>query len=97
MTALGLLSALPWHAWWAWATLALSLGVLEALLPGFVFLGFASGAAMVALAALLFPGLPPAWLAVGFAAGSLATWIALRAAFRSPRDRVRHWDSDIND
>ena len=30
--------------WWAWVILGFALGVLEIMVPGFIFLGFAIGA-----------------------------------------------------
>ena len=34
--------------WWVWVCIALALGVVELLAPGFIFLGFAIGALVVA-------------------------------------------------
>jgi hypothetical protein len=34
-----------WHLWWVWLAAALGLAILEILVPGFIFLGFAVGAA----------------------------------------------------
>ena len=38
-----------WSLWWVWGVIALGLAIIEILLPGFVFLGFAIGAAAVAV------------------------------------------------
>ena len=38
-----------WTIWWVWLCAALVLGILEVLVPGFVFLGFAIGALAVSL------------------------------------------------
>ena len=35
-----------WRIWWIWLAGALVLAILEVLLPGFIFLGFAIGAAI---------------------------------------------------
>ena len=35
--------------WWIWLAAALVLAILEVLAPGFIFLGFAIGAAFMAL------------------------------------------------
>ena len=46
-----------WQVWWVWVAGGFLLGVLEVLAPGFIFLGFALGAVLVALpvmVALLF-------------------------------------------
>ena len=33
-----------WNVWWVWIVAGFSLGVLEILAPGYIFLGFAIGA-----------------------------------------------------
>ena len=33
-----------WAVWWVWVVAGFALGVVEVLLPGFIFLGFAIGA-----------------------------------------------------
>ncbi|WP_316247508.1 hypothetical protein ROLI_023000 [Roseobacter fucihabitans] len=83
--------------WWVWMAAALVLAVIEVLVPGFIFLGFALGAlAMVALV-LVAPGLAaPALLAI-FAGLSLLAWIALRMLFRSQSSGARVVHEDIND
>ncbi len=86
-----------WSLWWVWLAAALALGILEILAPGFIFLGFAIGAALVGLL-LLTPvsiGLP-ALLAV-FAILSLGAWIVLRFMFRREGGDARHVHHDIND
>lgn len=52
-----------WQLWWVWAVAGLVLGILEVLAPGYIFLGFAAGAAVVGL--LLLVGGPFAAWAVG--------------------------------
>ena len=68
--------------WWVWLSGALVLAILEILSPGFMFLGFAIGAAIVAgiVALPVSPGLPA--LAAIFAGLSLIAWIALRHDIR---------------
>lgn len=86
-----------WSQWWVWMAAALLLGILEVLAPGFIFLGFAIGAAMVGLL-LLTPvtiGLPA--LLTVFAVLSLLAWVILRRTFRSPGGNARMIDNDIND
>ena len=90
------MEAALWQMWWVWAAAALGLAILEMVIPGFVFLGFACGAALVGLVVLLpvSPGLT-ALLAI-FAGFSLAAWIVLRRLFRTPDDQTRVIREDIN-
>ena len=85
-----------WSLWWIWAAAALILGMVEIILPGFVFLGFAIGAAIVAV--LLLIGIAPGltMLLVIFAALSLLAWIVLRRIFRLPHGQVRIVREDVN-
>ena len=88
-----------WTTWWAWLALALALGILELLLPGFIFLGFSIGALAVTLLLLLDGGIIsslPALLLV-FAILSLAAWLALRRIFALPKGQVKTFDHDINE
>ena len=84
--------------WWVWLAAALVLGILEMLVPGFIFLGFAIGAAVVGLALLGPLGLLslPAILLV-FAVVSLIAWLGLRKYFALPKGQVKTFDHDIND
>lgn len=92
-----------WTEWWMWLVAACVLGILELLVPAFVFLGFAIGAALTGL--VLWTGVPPAgWMAgslphhlLVWAVASLAGWLVLRAAFGRKRGQVKIWDRDIND
>ncbi len=85
-----------WTIWWAWAAIALVLAILEVILPGYIFLGFAGGAVLTALVAPVFaPGLPTTM--VVFAIASAVTYIALRKAFGMRGGNVKIWDRDIND
>jgi membrane protein implicated in regulation of membrane protease activity len=89
--------------WWVWAVAAAVLAALEALLPGWVLLGFAIGAAALALA--LLAGGPLAAMIAGsaplallaFALLSLAAWLLLRRIFGVRRGQVKLWDRDINE
>ena len=85
-----------WQLWWIWAAASLVLAMLEIVVPGFIFLGFACGAALVALLVLLpvTPGLT--MLLAIFAGLSLAAWIALRRIFRRRDDQTRVIREDIN-
>lgn len=86
-----------WSLWWIWLAGALILAILEVAVPGFIFLGFSIGAALVGLLLLtsLSPGLP-ALLAI-FAILSLIAWAILRRAFRRPGGQARMFHKDIND
>ncbi|MHA6261587.1 NfeD family protein [Arenibacterium sp. CAU 1754] len=87
-----------WSIWWIWLSAALLLGIVEILLPGFVFLGFAIGALIVSL--LLYAvgavfTLPV--LVLIFAALSLVAWLVLRKMFALPRGQVKTFNHDINE
>lgn len=86
-----------WSLWWVWGAAALILGILEVLVPGFVFLGFAIGALAVALLLLntgLTLGLPA--LLLIFALLSLVAWLVLRRVFALPKGQVKRFHDDIN-
>ena len=87
-----------WTLWWVWGAAALVLAILEVLVPGFVFLGFAAGALAVSLLLLntgIAVGLP--LLLLIFAALSLLAWLVMRRVFSGPGSRVRTFEDDIND
>jgi membrane protein implicated in regulation of membrane protease activity len=92
-----------WDQWWVWGAAALILAVGEVLLPSFVLLGFAIGAALVGL--ILLVGGPLAiWLAGSlplmlliFAFVSLISWLMLRRWVGVYRGQVKSFDHDIND
>ncbi len=84
--------------WWVWLAVAIALGVVEVLLPGFIFLGFALGAlVMAALVGLVTGSLTVAMSLAAFAALSLLAWIVLRLAFRRQSSGARRVLHDIND
>ncbi|UOA26969.1 hypothetical protein [Pseudosulfitobacter sp. DSM 107133] len=84
--------------WWVWLAVAIALGVVEVLLPGFIFLGFALGAlAMAALVGLVTSSMTVAMSLAAFAALSLLAWIVLRLAFRRQSSGARRVMHDIND
>ncbi|WP_170403349.1 NfeD family protein [Ruegeria arenilitoris] len=87
-----------WLTWWVWLAAALALGILEVALPGFIFLGFAIGAAITGIL-LVIPGLAPNLpvLLFIFATLSLIAWLVLRRMFALPHGQVRTFDHDIND
>ncbi len=84
--------------WWAWIVLGFALGVLEILVPGFIFLGFAIGAVLTGLlvATGLVPAGPMALLLI-FAVLSVIAWLALRRTMGIREGQVKVWDRDIND
>jgi membrane protein implicated in regulation of membrane protease activity len=89
--------------WWIWASAALVLAVAEVILPGFVLLGFAIGAGVVALI-LLVGGPLAVWLAgslpvllLVFAVVSLVAWLSLRRWLGVYKNQVRNFDHDINE
>lgn len=87
-----------WTVWWVWLVAGFALGVLEILAPGFIFLGFAIGAAAtgILLAVGLLGGSLPLLLVV-FAALSLLAWFVLRATVGVHKHQVKIWTKDIND
>lgn len=92
-----------WGEWWVWAVAAILLGIGEVLLPSFVLLGFAVGAAVVALV-LLVGGPLAVWLAgslpvllLAFAVISLLSWLGLRMWLGVRRGQVKTFDRDINE
>jgi len=83
--------------WWVWICIALALGVVELLAPGFIFLGFGLGALAMVGVVLLAPGINvPALLAL-FAVLSLIGWIVLRLGFRKQSSGARIITKDVND
>ena len=84
--------------WWVWLSLALLLGIVEIMMPGFIFLGFALGAIVMALLVAILPNTLGAPVAIAIFAGlSLIAWIALRVGFRKQGSDARIITHDIND
>jgi len=87
-----------WTEWWVWMSGALVLATLEVLIPGYIFLGFAIGAAMMGL--LILFGVSATGLAltlVVFAVLSLISYLAMRKYFGLKTGQVKIWDTDVND
>lgn len=83
--------------WWAWVILGFALGVLEVLVPGFIFLGFAIGAVVTGvLVGLGVPAGLPALILI-FAVVSVVAWLILRRVVGVRDGQVKVWDRDIND
>ena len=71
-----------WAMWWVWVVAGFALGVVEVLLPGFIFLGFAIGAVITGvLVGIGLLGANVAALVLVFALASLAAWFVLRQMF----------------
>lgn len=87
-----------WLTWWIWLAAALALGILEVALPGFIFLGFAIGAAITGVL-LAIPGIAPSLpvLLLIFSTLSLVAWLVLRRMFSLPHGQVKTFDRDINE
>lgn len=83
--------------WWVWLCAALALGVVELLLPGSIFLGFALGALAMALVVAIFAPANVAVLLALFAMLSLVAWIGLRLVFRRQSSGSRIVTRDINE
>ncbi len=87
-----------WSAWWVWMAAAAALGILEMLVPAWVFLGFALGAAMMGgLLALGWLTLNAAWSLLLFAVLSLVAYLILRRLLGMKKGQVKVWTTDIND
>ncbi len=86
------------HVWWVWVVAGFGLGVLEVIVPGFIFLGFAIGAVLTgALIGLQVLHGGPALLLLVFAVVSVAAWAVLRRAVGVREGQVKIWHKDIND
>ena len=87
--------------WWGWAIAAVVLAAAELAFTGWILLGFAIGAALMALhaatswPAFLATSLPVSLLA--FAVLSLLAWLALRAVLGVREGQVKRFDRDINE
>jgi|AntAceMinimDraft_12_1070368.scaffolds.fasta_scaffold137080_2 membrane protein implicated in regulation of membrane protease activity len=83
--------------WWIWISVALILGLIEVILPGNIFLGFALGALAMVPVVLAIPGAGTSLLLAIFAGFSLAAWIILRVLFRKQSSGARIVKRDINE
>jgi membrane protein implicated in regulation of membrane protease activity len=84
--------------WWVWMVAGLGLAILEVMLPGYIFAGFAVAAVInggLIWLGLLGESLPV--MLVVFAVISIAAWAGLRAAFGKNLGEVKRWKTDIND
>jgi membrane protein implicated in regulation of membrane protease activity len=85
------------YLWWVWMAAAVLLLVLEVLAPGFIFLGFAIGAAVVGLWLLAGYAISWVWLLLIFAVVSLVSWLVLRQVVGVRKGQIKLWDRDINE
>ena len=89
--------------WWVWIAAGLVLAILEVLVPGFLFAGFAVGA--VVTGAWMGFGLPgTAWVAaslvdalVVFAIVSVVGWLGMRQVLGVRQGQMKRIDHDINE
>lgn len=86
-----------WLLWWVWIAFALVLGLVELMLPGFIALGFAIGAAIMGIIVAVGAGLSLPQSLLAFAVLSLLAWLGLRRFFALRTGQVKHFDHDVND
>ena len=82
--------------WSIWGIIAVAFLVVEIMTTIYVALGFAIGAAAVALIVWLVPGLPLVWQALIWAAVGLLAWLGLsrwHARHRATRPDINDFDS----
>lgn len=84
------------NLWWVWMALALILVAAEIFLPGFIFLGFAAGAAIIAVLVAV-TAIPLKFLFAAFAVFSLLAWITMRRLFKRKGEAPKSFERDIND
>lgn len=87
-----------WQSGWFWIVVAAAIGLMEVLLPGYVFLGIAIACAVAGLALLVglaAPSLPVLLIAIAVLSG--VAWLILRRLMGVQEGQVRIWDRDIND
>jgi membrane protein implicated in regulation of membrane protease activity len=89
--------------WWVWLAGGFGLAILEVLVPGYIFAGFALGAAGTGIWMGL--GLPGSgWMAAGavnaltvFAGLSVVSWLALRQGMGLRKGQVKRVEHDVNE
>ncbi|MGI1662407.1 NfeD family protein [Palleronia sp. KMU-117] len=92
-----------WGLWWVWLSGAVVLGLIEIVVPGYVFFGFALGAAVTGIVLLV--GGPVAAALAGsvpglllfFAVVSLLCWLGLRRWLGVRKGQIKIIDRDINE
>ncbi len=86
-----------WNEWWIWVAAGIGLGILEVMIPGFIFLGFAIGAVVVGVLLAIGVALSLPMLLVVFAVVSLVAWLVLRKVVGLRRGQVKRVHHDINE
>ncbi len=86
-----------WLLWWVWVAAAIGFGILEVLLPIFVFLGFSAGAFATAVLVLLGVDLGLGGTLLAFALISSAAYGVLRLSLGGHKGTARIVHRDIND
>lgn len=86
-----------WLLWWVWVAVAVLLGLLEVLLPAFVFLGFSAGAFATAVLVALGVDAGIGGTLLAFALISSVAYGALRLLLGSQGGRGRIVERDINE
>lgn len=86
-----------WTLWWVWIVFGFVLGILEVLVPGFIFLGFAIGAVITGAVAGLGITHSLPLLVLIFAVASVAAWLVLRRVVGVRSNQEKVWHHDIND
>jgi inner membrane protein len=87
-----------WMEWWVWMCVAMVFAILEVVLPAYVFLGFAIGAAaMGGLLLLKIVSLGLAGSILAFAVLSVVGYLLLRMVFGMKQGQVKVWHKDINE
>ncbi|MBN8294093.1 hypothetical protein JI664_19135 [Rhodobacter sp. NTK016B] len=89
--------------WWIWIAAGLGLAILEVIVPGFLFAGFAVGA--VITGGLVWIGLPSTeWIVDSlvlslllFAVISVIAWLVMRAVLGVRQGQMKRIDHDINE
>jgi inner membrane protein len=84
--------------WWIWVVAGLGLAIIEVIIPGYIFAGFAVASVLTGgliWFGILGGGLPVALMV--FAVVSVISWALLRALFGRNLGEVKHWDRDINE
>lgn len=89
--------------WWVWIAAGLALAILEVIVPGFLFAGFAVGAVLTgAIIGLGIPG--AAWMSASlinalviFAVVSVIAWLAMRRLLGVRHGQMKRIDHDINE
>jgi membrane protein implicated in regulation of membrane protease activity len=86
-----------WAEWWVWIVAGFALGVLEVLVPGFIFLGFAIGAVATGVVVALGLTTSLTLQLLIFALLSLVAWAGLKRSFGRIDGQVKLWQKDVND